>query len=218
MTRRLLVWGSSGHAKVLREALLPADVEVVAVVDNDPAAVSPFADIAPLHGWAGLDDWQASADVRPECAVVAIGGARGLERAEIGEQLARRGFEPITVVHSAAYVASDATLGRGVQVLAGAVVGAEATIGDWSIVNTAASVDHESTLGRGCHIAPGARLAGCVTVEDGVMVGAGAVVLPRVRIGEGAVVGAGAVVLGDIAPYTVVLGNPATPRHARDPR
>jgi acetyltransferase-like isoleucine patch superfamily enzyme len=40
-------------------------------------------------------------------------------------------------------------------------------------------------------------------------IGSGAVILCGVTIGEGAVVGAGAVVTKDVAPRTVVAGNPA---------
>ena len=35
------------------------------------------------------------------------------------------------------------------------------------------------------------------------------VVLPGATIGEGAVIGAGSVVAKDVAPYTIVVGNPA---------
>jgi len=38
-----------------------------------------------------------------------------------------------------------------------------------------------------------------------------AIVLPGTSIGEGAVVAAGAVVHGDVAPWTIVAGNPAQP-------
>lgn len=48
-----------------------------------------------------------------------------------------------------------------------------------------------------------------VTICDGVWIGARAIVLPGVTIGEGAVVAAGAVVTKDVAPWTVVGGNPA---------
>lgn len=43
----------------------------------------------------------------------------------------------------------------------------------------------------------------------GASLGAGAVVLPGVTIGAGALVGAGAVVTRDVAPGSVVVGNPA---------
>lgn len=48
-----------------------------------------------------------------------------------------------------------------------------------------------------------------VVIGDGSDIGVGAIILPGVTIGEGAVVGAGSVVVKDVAPYTVVAGNPA---------
>tara|TARA_R110001592_G_scaffold192648_6_gene439468 strand:- start:425 stop:910 length:486 start_codon:yes stop_codon:yes gene_type:complete len=50
-------------------------------------------------------------------------------------------------------------------------------------------------------------------IEDGASIGAGAILLPGVRVGFRALVGAGAVVTRDVAPYSVVFGNPA--RHVR---
>jgi acetyltransferase-like isoleucine patch superfamily enzyme len=50
---------------------------------------------------------------------------------------------------------------------------------------------------------------GEVIIGDRVWIGYRAIVLPGVTIGEGAVVGAGSVVTKDIAPYTIVAGNPA---------
>jgi maltose O-acetyltransferase len=47
------------------------------------------------------------------------------------------------------------------------------------------------------------------TIEDGAWIGTRAILLPGRRVGEGAVVGAGAVVTRDVAPFTVVGGNPA---------
>ena len=48
-----------------------------------------------------------------------------------------------------------------------------------------------------------------ITICDGVWIGARAIILPGVTIGEGAVVAAGAVVTKDVAPWSVVGGNPA---------
>jgi NDP-sugar pyrophosphorylase family protein len=42
-------------------------------------------------------------------------------------------------------------------------------------------------------------------------VGANSMLLPGVEIGDGAIVGAGSVVRGTVPPWTIVVGNPATP-------
>ncbi len=48
-----------------------------------------------------------------------------------------------------------------------------------------------------------------VHVGDDADIGIGAILLPGIRIGKGAQVGAGAVVTKNVAPYAVVVGNPA---------
>lgn len=48
-----------------------------------------------------------------------------------------------------------------------------------------------------------------ITVEDGAWIGANAVIVAGVTIGQNAVVAAGSVVTHDVAPFTVVAGNPA---------
>lgn len=53
-----------------------------------------------------------------------------------------------------------------------------------------------------------------VTLRRGCWVGAAAIILPGVTIGENAVVGAGSIVTRDVAPCTLVAGNPA--RKVRD--
>ncbi len=48
-----------------------------------------------------------------------------------------------------------------------------------------------------------------VRIMDDVWIGRRAIILPGVTIGSGAIIGAGAVVTKDVAPMTVVGGNPA---------
>lgn len=48
-----------------------------------------------------------------------------------------------------------------------------------------------------------------VIVENDVWIGLGAIILTGVTIGEGSIVAAGSVVTKDVAPYTIVGGNPA---------
>ena len=48
-----------------------------------------------------------------------------------------------------------------------------------------------------------------VTIGHDVWIGHGAIILPGRNIGTGAVIAAGAIVTKDVAPYTIVAGNPA---------
>ena len=52
-------------------------------------------------------------------------------------------------------------------------------------------------------------LKGDTVIGNDVWIGQNAVILPGVHIGDGAIIGASSVVGSDVAPYTVVVGNPA---------
>lgn len=208
----VVLWGATGQAKVLRECLGAEGGRLVAVFDNDVQVPAPFPDVPLFAGPDGFERWLAqTSDPSAIGCLVAIGGERGRERVAIQERLAGAGLQVLTVAHARAFVASDAVLGTGSQVLAQAAVCVQARLGRACIVNTGASVDHECRLGDGVHVCPGAHLAGLVEVGDHAMIGTGATVLPRVRIGAGARVGAGAVVTRDVPAGVTVVGNPARP-------
>lgn len=207
----VIFWGGTGHAKVLNEAINKAEYRLVAIVDNRKLVKSPVDGVPLLHGMNDLSNWllgRGAEEVLP-FAAIAVGGARGKDRLELIASLASTGIFPITILHHRAFVAEDAELGEGAQVLAMAAVGSHAKLGRAVIINTSASVDHDCIIGDGVHIGPGASLAGEVVVSKNAFIGTGAVILPRIHIGEGAIVGAGAVVTNNVAPYATVVGNPA---------
>jgi sugar O-acyltransferase (sialic acid O-acetyltransferase NeuD family) len=209
-SRDYLVWGSSGHGKVLRDLIRSQGGEVVALVDSDKNALSVVAGCHVLHGLDALKRAVADGTVKTGIsAAIAIGGARGADRRSIAAELKLLGFALPPLVHGSAIVSSSATLGEGSHVLANAVVAADAVVGSVVIVNHGAVVDHECVLADGVHVAPGATLCGCVRVEQDSMIGAGATVMPRVSIGRQAIVGAGALVRKHVAAKSVVAGVPA---------
>lgn len=53
------------------------------------------------------------------------------------------------------------------------------------------------------------RRYAAIEIRDDCFIGARAIILPGVTVGPNAIVGAGAVVTEDVAPNTVVAGNPA---------
>lgn len=206
---QFVLWGSAGHAKVLADVIASHDGSVLALFDNDVSRPSCLPGVPIYHGEAGLEQWLGSRPPGEIFAAVAIGGARGEDRRRIALHLLERGFSLPVLLHPTAAVSPSAKIGRGSQVLARAVLAADALLGEACIVNNSASVDHECAIGHGVHVAPGATLCGCVEVGDHAMIGAGAVVLPRIAIGRHAVVGAGAVVTKNVPEFHIVAGNPA---------
>lgn len=210
MINEAILWGATGQAKVLRECLWHSRVKIIALFDNNRSLHSPFPDIPLFYGREEFESW-LSKQVSPTQVgfSVAIGGNKGEMRLEIQNYLSEAGLTAIEAIHPTAFIAKDAVIGAGCQVLAKAVVCSEAILGKACIINTAATVDHECEIGDGVHICPGATLAGCVQVDPYAMIGAGAVILPRIKVGQGAIIGAGAVVIRDVRPFMVVAGNPA---------
>lgn len=204
----VLLYGGTGQAKVVRPIIEHYGGRVIAVFDDTAGLTPPFADV-PLHHGSELPRWLDARGVDGLGFCIAIGNPHGRVRLRLHDELVARGVEPVTIAHPTAWIADNATIGDGCQIMAGAIVGVEARLGRQCMINTRASVDHEDVIEDGVEIAPGATLCGLVHAGTGAWICAGATVLPRVRIGDDAIVGAGAVVIRHVPAGTKVVGVPA---------
>lgn len=100
-------------------------------------------------------------------------------------------------------------IGDCVSIMTGVVITSNVTVGYGALINTNALITHDCKIGSFAEVCPGVKTTGQCVIGDNAFIGTGAVLLPKINIGEGAVVAAGAVVTKDVAPYTMVAGNPA---------
>jgi sugar O-acyltransferase (sialic acid O-acetyltransferase NeuD family) len=206
--RAFVCWGAGGHAKVVAELIACHGDRLLCLVDGG-VTQSFLKGIPLLRGEPDLDAWlQARGTADGVHGAVAIGRC-GPDRMARVQAFHARGMATPPLLHPLASISPSCAIGVASQVLAFALVAADARVGVACIINHRASVDHECVLDEGVHLAPGATLCGCVHIGKNVFVGAGAVVLPRLHVGENAVIGAGAVVTRDVPAGAVVAGNPA---------
>lgn len=203
--------GAGGHGRVVLDAIRrQGGVEIVAVVDSDPAK----------HGtrFEGLDvigDESQLVSLRHrgvEGVVLGVGSVDiGTARSSLFGRISVMGLSLPTVIHPTAVVAPTAHLGSASVVLAGAILNPGVSVGNNVIVNTGAIIDHDVVIGDHAHISPGVNLAGAVRVGQGSHVGIGATILQGVYVGRDVMIGAGAVVLHDVVDGSRVAGVPARP-------
>jgi UDP-perosamine 4-acetyltransferase len=200
-SRRVVVVGAGGHAKVAFDVLADTGLEVTHFVTKDGGG--SFMGRAVISE-ANLQDIGPK---RIRQAFPAIGD--NAVRLRLATWLQGLGFSLPTAISSFSHVSRYSHIGVGCLIAPGVVVNSGTVVGDFSILNTNSSVDHDCVLGRACHIAPGATLAGGVSVGAFGLVGTGSSVRPNVLIGESAIIGAGSVVVSDIPCKSTAFGNPA---------
>jgi len=211
VNRRVLVFGASGHGKVVADVASAAGLEILGFVDDDPERRKAGLWDLPVLGWeeARARRWEGQ---RPAIAL-GIGDNRARER--VFERVRASGFEVLTVVHPSAVVAIRARLGAGTVVMALVAVNPDAKVSEGVILNTGCVVEHDCRVGRFAHLSPNGALGGGVEIGDRAHLGLGAMVLPLVKVGSDVRVGAGAVVTKDVPPGTTVVGMPAKPLSPR---
>lgn len=192
----MIVYGASGHGKVIIEILESIATPSIQVWDDaDKPPMWEYPVLKPIAGQPITDKM-----------VISIGvNATRQKVAERFKDFVRFG----TAIHATACISKRATVGEGTVIMANATVNADTRIGKHCIVNTSASIDHDCVLGDFVHISPNATLSGDVQVGEGTHIGSGASAIQGIRIGKWCTIGAGAVIIRDIPDYATAVGNPA---------
>ncbi len=203
---RVVIVGAGGHGHVMADVIrCQGNARLIGFLDDSE-------DLQGRVTRGGIEvvgrtDPESMAACGADAFVVAIGNNR--VRAMLYERCLEAGLKPWKAVHPAAVIAESASLGDGIQAVAGAIVNPHASVGRDVIVNTGCTVDHDNVLEDHAFVGPGANLGGDVHVGESAFIGIGASILPGISIGAGATVGGGAVVIDDVPAGAVVVGVPA---------
>jgi acetyltransferase-like isoleucine patch superfamily enzyme len=165
-----------------------------------PRSTAKKEPLAPLELGAGT--------IVSTAAVVFAGSQIGA-RVIVGDQACVRERCAIgadVVIGRGSLVENDTTIGELTKIQAHAYITAYSTLEDNVFIAPCVATTNDNFMGR---TEERHELVRGPTIRRGARIGGAAVLLPGIEIGEEAFVGAGAVVLRDVAPGSVVVGNPA---------
>ena len=178
----VILIGGGGHASVLIDALKLQSVPIVGIVDTKLKRDRDRINGIPVLGDDEAVETYDSTKIR---LVNGVGSVKTMEkRKEVFERFKRLGYTFYTVIHPSAIIASNVTLGEGVQIMAGAIIQTGTTVGVNTIINTGASVDHDCIIGSHVHLGAGVTLSGSVRIDDETHVGTRAIVVQNIEIGK----------------------------------
>ena len=192
----MMLYGASGHAKVIIDLLEDSGIKISGIFDDDLNKR--------IHqGYKVFGPYDK--DLFPDDSIVISIGDNALRKKISGTLI----HKAASVVSINAVVSKTVIIGEGTVIFHNSVVQPDTILGKHSIINTSASVDHDNKLGDFCHIAPNATLCGGVNIGEGTLIGAGSTILPNINIGKWAIIGAGSVVTEAIPDNCIAVGNPA---------
>ncbi|MFJ6324778.1 MULTISPECIES: CatB-related O-acetyltransferase [unclassified Rhizobium] len=123
-------------------------------------------------------------------------------RYHYGDEFSMKAWEPLWPIDQL-YIGDYVCIGAEAVILMG---GNHTHRTDWFSLYPFLDVIREAYIGKGDTV-----------IDNGAWIGMRAMIMPGITIGEGAVVASGAIVTKDVAPYTIVAGNPAAPIRQRFP-
>jgi sugar O-acyltransferase (sialic acid O-acetyltransferase NeuD family) len=191
----MILYGASGHAKVILEIFLLNGVKVDYIFDDNPNRDE-------IRGIKVYKSSIRNVDIDKN-AVISIGDNK------IRKKIAEK-YQLIygTAIHPKSVISEFTEIGIGTVIMANATVNADVCIGKHCILNTSCVVEHDCIIEDFSHIAPNASIAGNVHIGVGTQIGIGASIIQGIKIGKWCIIGAGSVVLNDIPDFSTVVGNP----------
>ena len=195
INKKTLLYGASGHAKVICSIFESMNVIVDSIFDDNNS-------IKLLNNYKVINGYDSKHESNLP-VLISIGD--NFIRKKISEKISHS-FS--TAIHSSSIIDDISKIGLGTAIFHNVTIQRDAFIGRHCIINTNSSVDHDCVINDFVHITPSATICGNVLIGEGTQIGAGATIIQNITIGKWCVIGSGAVITKDIPDYSLVVGVP----------
>lgn len=192
MSKRIYIYGASGHGLVVADVAKSCRYENIVFLDDDKS-----------KGFLTFEDIKENRDYH-----IAFGIGNNQIREKLYKKVKENGFAIPTLIHPSSIISSSTKIEEGTVIMPNVVVNAKAYIGKCVILNSSCVVEHESIIGDFVHISPKVAIAGDVKIGNFTHIGIGSSVIQCLEIGKNSIIGAGSVVIKNIEDFKKAYGNP----------
>lgn len=206
-TEKIIIFGSSGHARSIAEILERLDYEIVGFIDS----YLPKGQKVLNYKTIGNEKTLINCEIvyGTNNVVIGVGDIKG--RNKVVEKI--RKLNPNinfpTIISPEATVSKHSKIGEGTVIFSNSFVNVECVIGKFCIINSASIVEHNTQICDFCTISPAVNIGGDVKIGECSFIGSSATIIQKRTIGKHAVIGAGAIVTRNIPDNVLAVGMPA---------
>ena len=202
-SRKVFIFGYSGHSYVVIESLLNAGYEVKGYFDLEPNLDNPFN-----INYCGEENRDTIHGIIEDNLVFPAVGSNFL-RKKIIKFFKENKLNEFIAIDPSSNISKTAVIGLSSYVGRNAIINSFANIGSGVIINSASIIEHECIIHDYSHIAPNATLCGNVKVGENSFIGASSVIRENIKICGNTILGAGSTLVSSIKEEGVYMGIPA---------
>lgn len=212
--QQVLIIGASGHAKVIIDIFEKNKWEVVGLIDDN----LNISEVILGYKVLGKVDEipQIIQKIKTNNIFVAIGDNWIRQQVINKIKVKTSNIEFVNAIHPSAEIGKNVTLGKGIAIMAGAIVNADSIIGNFAFINTNASAGHDTKMSNYSSLAPGVTVGGNTQIGEYSAISIGATIKEEIIIGKHCIIGAAALLLTNCEDNWIMYGVPAKKIRTRE--
>ena len=207
-TDKIVIFGSSGHAKVIVDVVESnSSLKLLGFIDRPELVGSEVLGYKVIGSESSLPELMDRLGFSKGIIGIGDNSTRRLVATRIQEIAPT--FEFTNCIHKSANISRHCEIGHGNVIMPGVSINASSIVSNHCILNTHSSLDHDSLMEPYSSLGPNAATGGNCSIGELSHIGIGASILQRVSIGRNCIIGAGSLVNKDTKNDSVYYGSPA---------